>query len=199
QGYVSYSNIAALMYLAEKPGWEIISELDNVKLWTHEEGDRLSLKVEMSMKVSSRLAFSFLSDFITCDLLEVVTEDEKIYHVTSPHVTGNKPKDFVILVSQKKPRKPSEPYIIAVKSVNLTSKPPSSEYCRGEILYAGFQIYSDSSSSCMATFLIHLFLFKQVYYFHKVTSSVKPYVAANLPGSPKSILDSALECKKFLE
>lgn len=42
----------------------------------------------------------------------------------------------------------SEPYIVAVKSVTLTSVPPSSEHCRSEILCAGFQIYSDSSSSC---------------------------------------------------
>lgn len=42
----------------------------------------------------------------------------------------------------------SEPYIVAVKSVTLTSMPPSSEYWRSEILCAGFQIYSDSDSSC---------------------------------------------------
>lgn len=42
----------------------------------------------------------------------------------------------------------SEPYIVAVKSVTLMSMPPSSEYCRSEILCAGFQIYGDSNSSC---------------------------------------------------
>ncbi|XP_063996361.1 acetyl-coenzyme A thioesterase isoform X2 [Pogoniulus pusillus] len=158
QAYVSYSNIAALTHLAAKPGWDVTSMLDDIKIWTHEEGDVLSLKIEMQVKVPSQRAFLLLSDFtlrqqwdkhfLTCKVLQAVTEDEKIYYVTSPPITGHKPKDFVILVSQRQPSKPSEPYTIAVKSVTLTSMPPSSEYCRSEILCAGFQIYSDSNSSC---------------------------------------------------
>ncbi|KFM08698.1 Acyl-coenzyme A thioesterase 12, partial [Aptenodytes forsteri] len=197
QAYVSYSNIAALTHLAAKPAWEITGTLDDIKIWTHEEGDMLSLKVEMQVKIPSHLAFSLLSDFtfrqqwdkhfLTCEVLQAVNEDEKIYYVTSPPMTGHKPRDFVILVSQRQPCKPSEPYTVAVKSVTLTSMPPSPEYCRSEILCAGFQIYSDSNSSCT------------VCYFNKVTSGVMPYLAANLTGSSKSIEDTALECIKFLE
>uniref|UniRef100_A0A8C0F0B1 Acyl-CoA thioesterase 12 n=1 Tax=Bubo bubo TaxID=30461 RepID=A0A8C0F0B1_BUBBB len=192
-----YSNIAALAHLAAKPGWEITSTLDDIKIWTHEEGDVLSLKVEMQVKIPSHLAFSLLSDFtlrqqwdkhfLTCEVLQAVNEDEKIYYVTSPPITGHKPRDFVILVSQRQPCKPSEPYVVAVKSVTLMSMPPSSEYCRSEVLCAGFQIYSDCNSSCT------------VCYFNQVTSGVMPYLAANLTGSSKSIEDTALECIKFLE
>ncbi|XP_064356953.1 acetyl-coenzyme A thioesterase [Dromaius novaehollandiae] len=197
QVYLSYSNIATLTHLAAKPGWEITSTLDDIKIWTHEEGDVLSLKVEMQVKIPSDLAFSLLSDFthcqqwdkhyLTCEVLQAVHEDERIYYVTSPSVSGHKPKDFVVLVSRRQPCKPSEPYIVAVKSVTLTSMPPSSEYCRSEILCAGFQIYSDSSSSCT------------VCYFNQVTSGVLPHLAANLTGSSKSIEDTALACIKFLE
>uniref|UniRef100_A0A8C8A9D0 Acyl-CoA thioesterase 12 n=1 Tax=Otus sunia TaxID=257818 RepID=A0A8C8A9D0_9STRI len=168
-----------------------------IKIWTHEEGDVLSLKVEMQVKIPSHLAFSLLSDFtlrqqwdkhfLTCEVLQAVNEDEKIYYVTSPPITGHKPRDFVILVSQRQPCKPSEPYVVAVKSVTLMSMPPSSEYCRSEVLCAGFQIYSDCNSSCT------------VCYFNQVTSGVMPYLAANLTGSSKSIEDTALECIKFLE
>ncbi|KAM6035867.1 acetyl-coenzyme A thioesterase isoform 3-T4 [Theristicus caerulescens] len=197
QAYVSYSNVAALTHLAAKPGWEITSTLDDIKIWTHEEGDVLSLKVEMQVKIPSHLAFSLLSDFrfrqqwdkhfITCEVLQALNEDEKIYYVKSPPMTGHKPRDFVILVSLRQPCQPSEPYIVAVKSVTLTSMPPSPEHCRSEILCAGFQIYSDSNSSCT------------VCYFNQVTSGVMPYLAANLTGSSKSIEDTALECIKFLE
>ncbi|XP_074668709.1 acetyl-coenzyme A thioesterase isoform X1 [Strix aluco] len=197
QAYMSYSNIAALAHLAAKPGWEITSTLNDIKIWTHEEGDVLSLKVEMQVKIPSHLAFSLLSDFtlrqqwdkhfLTCEVLQAVNEDEKIYYVTSPPITGHKPRDFVILVSQRQPCKPSEPYVVAVKSVTLMSMPPSSEYCRSEVLCAGFQIYSDCNSSCT------------VCYFNQVTSGVMPYLAANLTGSSKSIEDTALECIKFLE
>ncbi|NWH61327.1 ACO12 thioesterase, partial [Geococcyx californianus] len=197
QAYVSYTNIAALTHLAAKPGWEITSVLDDIKIWTREEGDVLSLKVEMQVKMSSHLAFSILSDFtfcqqwdklfLTCEVLQAVNEDEKIYYITSPPMTGHKPRDFVILVSQRQPCKPSEPYIVAVKSVTLTSRPPSPEYCRSEIPCAGFQINSESNSSCM------------VYFFGQVTSGVMPYLAANLTGLSKSIEDTAVECVKFLE
>ncbi|KAM8984357.1 acetyl-coenzyme A thioesterase isoform 2-T2 [Ara ararauna] len=197
QAYMSYSNIAALTRLAAKPGWEVTSAVDDIKIWTHEEGEMVSLKVEMQVNIPSHLAFCLLSDFtlrlqwdkhfLTCKVLQAVNEDDKIYYVTSPPMTGHKPRDFVILVSQRQPFKPSEPYIVAVKSVTLTSMPPSSEYWRSELLCAGFQIYSDSDSSCT------------VCYFNQVTSGVVPYFAANLTGSSKSIEDTTLECKKFLE
>uniref|UniRef100_A0A8B9BUU6 Acyl-CoA thioesterase 12 n=1 Tax=Anser brachyrhynchus TaxID=132585 RepID=A0A8B9BUU6_9AVES len=183
QAYVSYSNVAALTHLAAKQGWEITSMLEHIKIWTHEERDVLSLKVEMQVKIPSHVAFSLLSDFtrrqqwdkhfLTCEVLQAVNEDEKIYYVTSPPMTGHKPRDFVILVSQRQPCKPSEPYVVAVKSVTLMSKPPSPEYCRSEILCAGFQIYSDSDSSCT------------VCYFNQVTSgytSIIIFITLSLEG-----------------
>ncbi|XP_042678760.1 acetyl-coenzyme A thioesterase isoform X2 [Centrocercus urophasianus] len=199
QAYMSYSNIATLTYLAAKTGWEVTSTLNNIKIWTREDGDVLSFKVEMQVKTASHVAFSLLSDFtycqqwdkhfLTCEVLQAVSEEDKIYYVTSPppHMSGHQPRDFVILVSRRQPLEPSEPYIVAVKSVTLTSVPPSSEHCRSEILCAGFQIYSDSSSSC------------RVYYFNQMTSSLVPYLAAGLTGSLNTIEDTALECIKFLE
>ncbi|NWH38975.1 ACO12 thioesterase, partial [Chloropsis hardwickii] len=123
----------------------------------------------------------------TCELLQAVSEEEKIYRVTSAPMTGHQPRDFVILVSQRRPCRPQEPYTVAVRSVTLRAVPPSPEFCRSEILCGGFQIHSNSSSSCT------------VCYFNQVTSGVMPYLAANLTGSSKSIEDTALECIKFLE
>ncbi|NXA04541.1 ACO12 thioesterase, partial [Sapayoa aenigma] len=197
QAYLSYSNVAALTHLAAKPGWEITRALDDIKIWTLEEGDVLSLKVEMRVKIPSHQAFSLLSDFtarqqwdkhfLTCEVLQAVSEEEKIYYVTSPPTTGHKPRDFVLLVSQRQPCKPHEPHTVAVRSVTLRAVPPAPEFSRSEILCAGFQIHSNSSSSCT------------VCYFNQVTSGVMPYLAANLAGSSKSIEDTALECIKFLE
>ncbi|NWV14090.1 ACO12 thioesterase, partial [Ptilonorhynchus violaceus] len=199
QAYLSYSNIAALIHLAAKPGWEITRTLDDVRIWSHEEGAVLSLKVEMRARVPPRAAFSLLSDFslrprwdrhvLTCKVLQSVSEEEKIYHITSPATMGHKPRDFVVLVSQRQPCRPQEPYTVAVRSVTLSWVPPCPEFCRSEILCAGFQIHSSSSSSSSCT----------VCYFNQVTSGVMPYLAANLTGSSKSIEDAALECIKFLE
>ncbi|XP_021236050.1 acyl-coenzyme A thioesterase 12 isoform X2 [Numida meleagris] len=197
QAYMSYSNIATLTHLAAEPGWEVISTLNNIKIWTREDGDVLSLKVEMQVETASHLAFSLLSNFtyrqqwdkhfLTCEVLQAVSEDDKIYYITSPPVTGHQPRDFVILVSRRQPLEPSEPYIVAVKSVILASVPRSTEHCRSEIPCAGFQIYSDSSSSC------------RVYYFNQMTSGAMPYLAAGLTDSSNTIEETALECIKFLE
>ncbi|XP_050185699.1 acetyl-coenzyme A thioesterase isoform X2 [Myiozetetes cayanensis] len=197
QAYLSYSNVAALTHLAAKPGWEITRTLDDIKIWTHEEGDALSFKVEMQVKIPSHVAFSLLSDFtlrqqwdkhfLTCEVLQAVSEEEKIYYVTSPSTRGHESRDFVILVSQRQPCKPCEPYTVAVRSVTLSAVPPSPKFSRSEVLCAGFQIHSSTSSSCT------------VCYFNQVTSGVMPYLAANLAGSSKSIEDTALECIKFLE
>ncbi|NXF74885.1 ACO12 thioesterase, partial [Sclerurus mexicanus] len=197
QAYLSRSNVAALAQLAAKPGWEITRTLDDIKIWTHEEGDVLSFKVEMQVKIPSPLAFSLLSDFklrqewdkhfLTCKVLQAVSGEEKIYYVTSPPRRGHKPRDFVVLVSRRQPCKPREPYTVAVRSVTLRAVPPSPEFSRSEILCAGFQIHRKSSSSCT------------VCYFNQATPGVMPYLAANLAGSSKSIEDTALECIKFLE
>ncbi|NXX64944.1 ACO12 thioesterase, partial [Spizella passerina] len=197
QAYLSYSNVAALTHLAGKPGWDITKTLDDVKIWTHEEGDVLSFKVEMQVKVPSHVAFSLLSDFrlrqrwdrhyLTCEVLQAVSEKEKIYHVTCGAAAGHDPRDFVILVSQRQPCQPQEPYTVAVRSVTHRAMPPRPGFCRSEILCAGFQIHSNSSSSCT------------VCYFNQVTSGVMPYLTANLTGSSKSIEDTALDCIKFLE
>ncbi|EMP29539.1 Acyl-coenzyme A thioesterase 12 [Chelonia mydas] len=159
KAYLSYSNVATLTVLATKCGWEITSTLDNIKIFTQEESDILSVKVEMQVRIPSNLAFFLLSDFrlrrqwdkhyLTCEVVENVNEDEKIYHITSPSVKGDKPKDFVVLVSRRQPCKTGDPYIIAVRSVTLTSVPPSPNYRRNEILCAGFLIHSDGNHSCM--------------------------------------------------
>ncbi|XP_027564614.1 acyl-coenzyme A thioesterase 12 [Neopelma chrysocephalum] len=158
QAYLSYNNVAALIHLAAKPGWEINRTLDDIKLWTLEEGDVISFKVEMQVKIPSDLAFYFLSDFtlrqqwdkhfLTCEVLQAVSEEEKIYYVTSPPIRGYESRDFVILVSQRQPCKPHEPYTVAVRSVTLRAVPPSPEFSRSEVLCAGFQIHTSTSSSC---------------------------------------------------
>ncbi|XP_033019820.1 acetyl-coenzyme A thioesterase isoform X3 [Lacerta agilis] len=191
------SNVTALTVLAEKPGWEMIStSLDYIKMFTLEETDALSVKVEMQVRISSELAFSLLSDFrhhvqwakhySTCKVIQNVTEEDKIYHITSISINGNKPDDFLILVSQRKPCKTGDPYIIAVRSVALTSVPPSENYCRREIKCAGFLIYPDGNSSFVS-------------YCIQGTPGVMPYVAATLDGSSKSIEDTASGCIHFLE
>ncbi|RLV97463.1 hypothetical protein DV515_00011738 [Chloebia gouldiae] len=167
QAYLSYSNIAALTRLAGKPGWDITKTLDNV------------IPFEFSM-----LGFRPVKIW-THEEGAVLSFKVEMQVKVPSHVAFSLLSDFSL--RQRWDRHFLEPYTVAVRSVTLRAVPPRPEFCRSEILCAGFQIHSEGSSSCT------------VCYFNQVTSGVMPYLAANLTGSSKSIEDTALECIKFLE
>ncbi|XP_029429915.1 acetyl-coenzyme A thioesterase isoform X2 [Rhinatrema bivittatum] len=198
QTYLSYNNVATLTFLAAKQGWEMTSTANNIKIFAHEEDNNiLSVKVEMQARVSADHAFSLLSDlnfrkiwdshYLSCEFIEDVNEEDKIYHIICPPVNGEKLRDFVVLMSRRHPCKDGDPYVIAVRSVTLTAVPPSPQYSRSEILCAGFMIYSAGKESC------------KVCYYNQITSGVLPYFAGNLGGWSTSIEDTACSCVKFLE
>uniref|UniRef100_A0A8D0GH09 Acyl-CoA thioesterase 12 n=1 Tax=Sphenodon punctatus TaxID=8508 RepID=A0A8D0GH09_SPHPU len=165
QAYLSFSNVTTLTVLGAKSGWEITRSLDNIHIFTREENDVLSVKVEMQVRIPSNLAFSLLSDFT----LRLHWDK----HYTSCEVV--------------QPCKTGDPYVVAVRSVTLTSVPPSPNYCRSEIGCAGFLIHTDSNNNCTVS------------YINQVTPGFMPYFAANLAGSSKSVEDTASECIRFLE
>nr|XP_056704778.1 acetyl-coenzyme A thioesterase [Euleptes europaea] len=190
------SNIAALTIMAAKPGWEVTSTLDRIKIFTLEE-DALAIKVEMQVQIPSELAFSLLSDFtlqthwdkyyLTSRIVQSVTEDDKIYHITSPLVSGNKSNDFLILVSRRKPRKTGDPFIIAVRSVALPCVPPFNQnHCRSQIQCAGFLIYSNGNNSLVS-------------YYNQGTPAVTSYFVANFTGLSEYTENTASACIQFLE
>ncbi|XP_030049195.1 acetyl-coenzyme A thioesterase [Microcaecilia unicolor] len=195
--YLSYNNVATLTFLAAKQGWEITSTANDIKIFTHEDNNVLSMKVEMQARVPADHAFSLLSDlnlrkhwdshYLDCEFIKNVNEDDKMYHIICPPVNGEKLQDFVVLMSQRQPCKDGDPYIIAVRSVTLKEVPLDPKYSRSEILCAGFMIYSAGKDSC------------KVCYYNQISSGVLPYVAGNLGGWSTSIEDTACSCIKFLE
>ncbi|CAH2296961.1 acyl-coenzyme A thioesterase 12 [Pelobates cultripes] len=197
QTYLSYNNIAALTVLAAKSGWELNSTIQNIKIFTHDENDVLSIKVEMHVKVHPRQAYLLLSDlglrpnwdihYLSCEVIETAGEDDKIFYITCPPVKQSKSSDFITLMSRRIPYKTGDPYVIAMRSVTLASYPPSAEYLRGEVQCAGFLIYSQGKDSC------------QVCYLNQLTSGIIPYVEENLTGWSNSIEDTACACIRFLE
>lgn len=197
QTYLSYNNIAALTVLAAKSGWELSSTVQNIKTFTHDENDVLSIKVEMQVKVHPRQAYLLLSDlglrpnwdihYLSCEVIETAGEDDKIFYFTCPPVKQNKSSDFIALMSRRSPYKSGDPYIIAMRSVTLASHPPSAQYLRGEVQCAGFLIYSRGKDSCM------------ICYLNQLTSGIIPYVEENLTGWSNSIEETASSCIKFLE
>ncbi|XP_054434525.1 acetyl-coenzyme A thioesterase isoform X2 [Pteronotus mesoamericanus] len=197
QESLSNGNVEAFKKLAAKSGWKVTSALEKIKIYTLEEHDIVSVWVEKHMEKPAHLAYHLLSDFtkrplwdphyVSCEVIDCVSEDDQICYITCPTVNGDKPKDLVVLVSRRRPLKDSNTYTVAVKSVILPSVPPSPQYVRSEIICAGFLIHAIDSSSCIVS------------YFNQLSASILPYFAGNLGGWSKSIEETAVSCIRFIE
>ncbi|KAM4709801.1 acetyl-coenzyme A thioesterase [Discoglossus pictus] len=197
QAYLSYNNVATLTVLAACNGWELTSTMQNIKIFTCEENEMLSIKIEMQVRVQPQQAYLLLSDlslrptwdlhYLSCKVIETAGEDDKIFYITCPPVKQSKSRDFVALMSRRYPCKNGEPYVIAMRSVTLASYPPTSEYLRSEVQCAGFLISPRDKDSC------------QVSYLNQLTSGIMPYVEENLTGWSNSIEETASSCIRFLE
>nr|XP_058131472.1 acetyl-coenzyme A thioesterase isoform X2 [Dasypus novemcinctus] len=194
---LSHGNVEALKKLAAKRGWELTSAVEKIKIYTLEEYGVLSVWVEKHVERPAHVAYHLLSDFrkrplwdshyVSCEVIDYVSENNQIYYITCPAVNAEKPKDFVVLVSRRKPLKDGNTYTVAVKSVVLPSIPPSPQYIRSEIICAGFLIHAIDSSSCTVS------------YFNQISSSILPYFAGNIGGWSKSIEETAASCIQFME
>ncbi|XP_012410434.1 acetyl-coenzyme A thioesterase [Trichechus manatus latirostris] len=90
--------------------WDINNQ---TKIYTLEEYNVLCVWVEKHVGRPAHLAYHLLSDFtkrplwdphyMSCKVIDSVDEDDQIYYITCPVVNGDKPKDFVVLVSRRKP------------------------------------------------------------------------------------------------
>ncbi|XP_004678222.1 PREDICTED: acyl-coenzyme A thioesterase 12 [Condylura cristata] len=197
QESLSNSNVEALKTLAAKSGWEVTSLGEKIKIYTLEEHDILSVWVEKHVERPAHLAYHLLSDFtkrplwdphyMSCEVIDCVSEDNQIYHIICPNVNDEKPKDLVVLVSRRRPIKDGNIFTVAMKSIILPSVPPSPRYIRSEITCAGFLIHAIDSSSCTVS------------YFNQISASIFPYFAGNLGGWSKSIEETATSCIQFIE
>ncbi|XP_070427571.1 acetyl-coenzyme A thioesterase isoform X2 [Equus przewalskii] len=194
---LSHGNVEALKKLAARSGWEVISAAEKIKIYTLEEHDILSIWVEKHVERPAHLVYHLLSDFTkrplwdphctSCEVIERVSEDNQIYYITCPVVNGDKPKDFVVLVSRRRPLEDRKTFSVAAKSVILPSVPPSPQYMRSEIRCAGFLICAIDNSSCTVS------------YFNQISASISSYFAGNLGGWSTSIEETAASCIRFLE
>uniref|UniRef100_A0A452VB71 Acyl-CoA thioesterase 11 n=1 Tax=Ursus maritimus TaxID=29073 RepID=A0A452VB71_URSMA len=98
---LSYNNVSSLKMLVAKDNWVLSSEVNQVRLYTLEEDKFLSFHMEMSVHVDTTQAFLLLSDLLrrpewdkhyrSVELVQQVDEDDAIYHVISPVLSGDTP------------------------------------------------------------------------------------------------------------
>ncbi|XP_041064057.1 acyl-coenzyme A thioesterase 11 isoform X2 [Carcharodon carcharias] len=198
QVYLSYNNISALKMLAAKQSWVLNCTQNKAKLFTLEEGQFLSVKVEMSVSVNIKKVFMLLSDmsrrhewdthYQKFKLIQKVDEDDVIYHVISPSVSkGSNFQDFVLLASRRVPCTDGDPYLIALRSVSLPAAPPTKDLVRSEVMCAGFTLWEEDNTHTRIT------------YYIQATPGVLPYITRDITGLSANLYKIIEACNKFLE
>ncbi|XP_072367456.1 acyl-coenzyme A thioesterase 11 isoform X1 [Scyliorhinus torazame] len=198
QVYLSYNNVSALKMLAAKQNWVLNCTQNKAKLFTLEEGQFLSFKVEMSVSVNVKQVFTLLSDmshrhewdshYQKFELIQKVDEDDVIYHVIGPtHSKGSNFQDFVLLASRRVPCADGDPYLIALRSVSLPAAPPTEDLVRSEVLCAGFTLWEEEDAQTRIT------------YYIQATPGILPYITCNITGLSADLCKIIEACHKFLE
>lgn len=171
-------------------------EISEVRLYILEE-EFLSFHLEMVVNVDAAQVFQLLSDLSrrpewdkhcrSVELVQQVDEDDAIYHVISPTLSGNtKPQDFVILASRRKPCDSGDPYVIALRSVTLPTHRETPEYQRGETLCSGFCLWREGDQST------------KVSYYNQATPGFLNYVTTNVAGLSSEFYNTFKACESFL-
>ncbi|XP_074732070.1 acyl-coenzyme A thioesterase 11 isoform X4 [Strix uralensis] len=195
--YLSYNNVSALKTLIAKANWALAREKEKVRMYTLEEDKFLSFRIEMSVRIAASRAFSLLSDlrrrhewdrhYASAELVQQVDDDDMIYHVVSQTLSHeNKPQDFVILASRRKPCSKGDPYVVAFRSVTLPTHPASTGFTRGETLCSGFCIWPESEET------------SKVAYYNQATPGYLNYVTTNVAGLSSNFCATFEACEKFL-
>ncbi|XP_062835671.1 acyl-coenzyme A thioesterase 11 isoform X1 [Anolis carolinensis] len=195
--YLSFNNVTALKTLVAKANWVLASEREKVKMYILEEDTFLSIRIEMTISINAMEACLLLSDlrhrhewdkhYASAELVQQVDKDDMIYHVISQTMSEeNKPQDFVILASRRKPCSKGDPYVVAFRSVTLPTHPAKPEYTRGETLCSGVCIWQETDE------------LSKVSYYHQATSGVLNYITTNIAGLSSSFLSTFQACEQFL-
>ncbi|KAM9186574.1 acyl-coenzyme A thioesterase 11 isoform 5-T6 [Mergus octosetaceus] len=195
--YLSYNNVSALKTLVAKANWALAREKEKVRIYTLEEDKFLSFRIEMSVRIAAGQAFSLLSDlrrrhewdrhYASAELVQQVDEDDAIYHVLSQTLSHeNKPQDFVILASRRKPCDKGDPYVVAFRSVTLPTHPACPSFTRGETLCSGFCVWPEAEET------------SKVAYYNQATPGYLAYVTTNVAGLSSSFCATFEACERFL-
>uniref|UniRef100_A0A8C4WBX3 Acyl-coenzyme A thioesterase 11 n=1 Tax=Gopherus evgoodei TaxID=1825980 RepID=A0A8C4WBX3_9SAUR len=196
--YLSYNNVSALKTLVAKTNWVLAAEIDKVRMYTLEEDKYLSFRIEMTLCIDATQAFFLLSDlrqrhewdrhYASAELVQQVDEDDTIYHVVSQTVSQeNKPQDFVILASRRKPCDEGDPYVVAFRSVMLPTCPPNPEYTRQETMCSGFCIWQETAE------------LTKVSYYNQAAPGYLAYVTTNIAGLSSDFYVTFKACERFLQ
>uniref|UniRef100_H3DMX6 Acyl-CoA thioesterase 11 n=1 Tax=Tetraodon nigroviridis TaxID=99883 RepID=H3DMX6_TETNG len=198
QVYLSYNNVSALKTLASQKKWRLSSEKDKVRLYSLEQKAMLSFRVDTEVDAPAETAFSLLAElrnrpswdtfYQKCELIHRVDDDDFLYHVVNAFAKPGEGvhQDFVLLASKRRPCGSGDSYVIALRSVSLTSHPPTEGRNRGEVLCAGFTIQETQNNMALIS------------YYNQASPEVLPYISSDIAGLSTSFYSIFRSCREYL-
>ena len=203
---LAFHNVTAFEKLYHLDTWQEISQDSNCKLFTCKLDELTCVKVEATIAKSAADVFkavqlktraSWDPIFAQSTVVRKIDDDDSIVHIvmattppgqSTPDKTPTKPSDLLLMESTR-PGVGKDGYVIAYRSVTMTSYPVSEQYERKENLSSGFMIGQSESNPNQSTLV----------YINQVTNQVAEFLFKDLKGGTKVFADRVKKLREYLK
>lgn len=203
---LSFHNVTAFKKLCHLDTWQEISQDSDCKLFTCKLDELTCVKVEVTIARSAADVFKAVQletratwdpIFVQSKVVRKIDDDDSIVHVvmattppgqSTPDKTSTKPSDLLLMESTR-PGVGKDDYVIAYRSVTMTSYPVSEQYERKENLSSGFMIGQSESDPNQSTLV----------YINQVTNQVAEFLFKDLKGGTKVYADRVKKLREYLK
>ena len=203
---LAFHNVAAFRKLYHLDTWQEISQDSDCKLFTCKLDELTCVKVEATIAKPAADVFKAVQlatraswDPIIAQsaVVRKIDDDDSIVHIVmattppgqpTPHKTTTKPSDLLLMESTR-PAVGNDSYVIAYRSVTMTSHPVSDQYERKENLSSGFMISQSESDPNQSTLV----------YINQVTNQVAEFLFKDLKGGTKVYADRVKKLRDYLQ
>lgn len=203
---LAFHNVTAFKKLCHLDTWQEISQDSDCKLFTCKLDELTCVKVEATIARSAADVFKAVQletratwdpIFVQSKVVRKIDDDDSIVHVvmattppgqSTPDKTSTKPSDLLLMESTR-PGVGKDDYVIAYRSVTMTSYPVSEQYERKENLSSGFMIGQSESDPNQSTLV----------YINQVTNQVAEFLFKDLKGGTKVYADRVKKLREYLK
>lgn len=203
---LAFHNVTAFKKLCHLDTWQEISQDSDCKLFTCKLDELTCVKVEATIARSAADVFKAVQletratwdpIFVQSKVVRKIDDDDSIVHVvmattppgqSTPDKTSTKPSDLLLMESTR-PGVGKDDYVIAYRSVTMTSYPVSEQYERKENLSSGFMIGQSESDPNQSTLV----------YINQVTNQVAEFLFKDLKGGTKVYADRVKKLCEYLK
>eukprot|EP00118_Oscarella_pearsei_P014791 m.129327 g.129327 ORF g.129327 m.129327 type:complete len:569 (+) comp37976_c0_seq20:179-1885(+) len=201
---LALENMQRLTSLKATPdaSWKLVSSDNGVICKKFEDSAYVTVCVSSHFDHPADTVFQSLCDFTERPKWDLLCRDSQIVHfesegdcilqhVLQPSEAGGKPKEVIMLATERKATSPSDYHALAFVSIDFEDMPPSDAYFRAEVVSSGYIVQPNEDCELdKGTCTIH--------YFHKLSSTVLPYISGDLIGLTNLLQVNTIKLKKYV-